>query len=64
MLLTLQDNECRIRVTIDKKSIELSLFPSADKQFACIVSRLKNKNHKVSIKGLSGKLRIDSVVIK
>lgn len=64
MLLTLQDNECRIRVTVDKKSIELNLSPSTGKQFACIMSGLKNKNHKVSIKVLSGKLCVDSVVVK
>lgn len=64
MLLTLQDNDCKIRVTIDRKSLELDLTKSTQRQFAYKLNNLKNTNHKVTIKVLSGELCVDSVVVK
>ena len=64
MLRALQDNACKIRVTVDGKSTELNLDKSNDIQFAYVMSGLKNSNHNVAIKVLSGKLCVDSVLVK
>lgn len=64
MLLTLQDNPCKIMVMVDNKQTELTLAQSSERQFAYVLSGLKNGNHKVSIKVLSGELCVDSVLVK
>ena len=64
MLLTLQDDPCKIMVMVDNKQTELTLTQSSERQFAYVLSGLKNGNHKVYIKVLSGKLCVDSVLVK
>lgn len=64
MLLTLQDNPCKIKITVDNKSTELNLEQNNEKQFSYILSGLKNTKHKVTIKVITGNLCLDSILIK
>lgn len=59
-----QNEECKIRVSVDGNSTTLTLNAYSEKTLAYYLSLLENKEHTLEIKVLEGILSIESIAIK
>lgn len=63
-LISRQDNDCKLRVTVDKKVFEYNLTKSGKKEIAFSFGNLSNKKHDIKIEVLSGFVCVDSIIQK
>ncbi len=64
VLMTRQDNDCKITLSIDGKNYNLTLSKSATKTYSFVQKDLPNSSHDITIKVLSGNICLDSFAIQ
>ena len=63
-LFVMQDSDCKIEVGIDGVKKIIDITKSEDRKCVYFTSNLQNTNHLFSIKVISGKLSVDSIMQK
>lgn len=63
-LFVKQNEACTISVSVDGKSQIIKLESSTSKELALLLDNLENGNHEISIVVLSGKIYVDSFIVR